>query len=136
MTITPIASSSSSRTVFNPAIALPFKAAPKSSGTVSTTTATSGSSASAPSAPAQAPSKPSHASHNGGGGASAGSSVAQEMQVTSFSTTVDGKQYSGSVSESDGEYVASDPTLSGATATGSSEIAAENNLAIRINELV
>jgi predicted RNase H-like HicB family nuclease len=49
---------------------------------------------------------------------------------------VGGKQYTGSVEESDGEYTASVPNLAGATATGSSEQAAENNLAARIDELV
>jgi hypothetical protein len=58
------------------------------------------------------------------------------MQATSFSTTVQGKKYSGSVSESNGQYTASVSTLSGATATGSSVTAAENALYIRIDEIV
>jgi predicted RNase H-like HicB family nuclease len=58
------------------------------------------------------------------------------MQETSYSTTVAGTQYSGSVAESGGEYVASVTSLSGATASGSSLIAAENNLTTRIDELV
>jgi predicted RNase H-like HicB family nuclease len=58
------------------------------------------------------------------------------MSVTGYSTTVGGKQYSGSVEESGGEYTASVPSLSGATATGSSLTAAENNLNNRIDELV
>ena len=66
----------------------------------------------------------------------AASAASQLMAETSFSTTVNGKSYSASVSYSDGEYVASDPGLSGAEATGSSEMAAENNLATRIDELV
>lgn len=56
--------------------------------------------------------------------------------VSGYSTTVGGKQYSGSVAESDGTYTASVSTLSGATATGSSAQAAENNLDTRIDELV
>jgi hypothetical protein len=67
---------------------------------------------------------------------SVAAAASQLMAETSFSTTVNGKSYSGSVSYSDGEYVASDPDLAGASATGSSEIAAENNLATRIDELV
>jgi predicted RNase H-like HicB family nuclease len=55
---------------------------------------------------------------------------------TSFSTTIAGKTYTGNVSESDGEYVASDPSLQGATASGSSTTDAENNLTVRIDELV
>jgi predicted RNase H-like HicB family nuclease len=49
---------------------------------------------------------------------------------------VGGKQYSGSVLESDGEYTASVPDVPGATASGSTEQAAENNLNARIDELV
>jgi predicted RNase H-like HicB family nuclease len=50
--------------------------------------------------------------------------------------TVGGKQYAGSVVESDGAYTASVPNLIGATVTGASEQAAENNLNARIDELV
>jgi hypothetical protein len=64
------------------------------------------------------------------------STVNELMSNTAFSTTVNGKNYSGSVSYSNGEYVASDPGLAGAEATGSSELAAENNLSTRIDELV
>jgi hypothetical protein len=56
--------------------------------------------------------------------------------ATSFSTTVGGTQYTGSVEESGGEYTASVPNLAGATVTGASDLAAENNLAARIDELV
>jgi hypothetical protein len=56
--------------------------------------------------------------------------------VTSYSTTVAGKQYSGSVQESNGEYTASVSGLAGASASGSSITAAENNLTTRINEIV
>ncbi len=134
MTITPITSSTTSRTLFNPVIAAPIKAAAKSTRTAPPTPAAASSSTSTPSAPAPARTEQSHASR--GGGVSASSSAAQQMQETSFSTTIAGKQYSGIVSESNGEYVASDPSLSGATASGSSAIAAENNLTIRIDELV
>jgi predicted RNase H-like HicB family nuclease len=58
------------------------------------------------------------------------------MQATSFSTTVKGKQYSGSVQESNGQYTASVSSLAGATASGSSITEAENALYIRIDELV
>jgi predicted RNase H-like HicB family nuclease len=62
--------------------------------------------------------------------------VEEVTAATSFSTTVNGKQYSGSVQESDGEYTASASGLTGASATGSSAQAAENNLTTRINEIV
>jgi predicted RNase H-like HicB family nuclease len=57
------------------------------------------------------------------------------MQAVSFSTTVGGKQYSGSVDESDGQYTASVSGLPGVSATGPSVIAAENALNNRIDEL-
>ena len=53
-----------------------------------------------------------------------------------FSTTVGGKTYAGDVTYSGGEYIASDPNLSGAVATGASLLAAENNLETRIDALV
>jgi predicted RNase H-like HicB family nuclease len=56
--------------------------------------------------------------------------------VSSFSTTVAGTRYSGSVEQSGSEYTASVGNLTGATASGSSEAAAENNLTQRIDELV
>jgi predicted RNase H-like HicB family nuclease len=62
--------------------------------------------------------------------------VQEVDSATSYSTTVAGKQYSGSVQESNGEYTASVSSLSGASATGSSIQAAENNLNNRIDEIV
>lgn len=67
---------------------------------------------------------------------SVASAASQLMTETSFSTTVNGKSYSASVTYANGEYVASDPNLAGASASGSSEMAAENNLATRIDEIV
>jgi hypothetical protein len=53
-----------------------------------------------------------------------------------YSTTVGGKQYSGSVEESGSTYTASVSNLAGASATGSSIQSAENNLNTRIDILV
>jgi len=53
-----------------------------------------------------------------------------------YTTTVDGKSYTGDVSESDGEYTVSVQNVNGATASGSSIQAAENNLTTVIDELV
>lgn len=64
------------------------------------------------------------------------SAASQLMSDVAFSTTVNGKTYSAEVTYSNGEYVASDPNLSGAEATGSSLQAAENNLSTRIDVLV
>lgn len=58
-----------------------------------------------------------------------------ESLVSSYSTTVAGTHYSGSVEESGGEYTASVANLAGATASGSSVQAAENNLTVRIDAL-
>jgi hypothetical protein len=55
---------------------------------------------------------------------------------SSYLTTVGGTQYSGLVGESGGEYTASVASLLGATASGSTELAAENNLDARIDALV
>ncbi len=87
-----------------------------------------------PTAPApQARSTHAHGAPAAGGAAAA---AAEEMLVSSYSTTVNGTQYSGSVVQSGGEYTASVPNLPGATATGTSLTAAENNLNNRIDELV
>jgi predicted RNase H-like HicB family nuclease len=59
-----------------------------------------------------------------------------ETLVGTYSTTVAGTQYAGSVEEQDGSYVASVLNVSGATATGTSMIDAEDNLTVRIDELV
>jgi hypothetical protein len=58
------------------------------------------------------------------------------MLVSSYSTTVAGKQYSGSVEDSGGQYTASVSGLAGASASASSMQAAENALTLRIDELV
>ena len=77
-----------------------------------------------------------HGGSGGGGGAAANAASEVETLVGSYSTTVGGTQYAGSVEEQNGSYVASVPSLSGATATGATLIEAENNLTIRIDELV
>jgi hypothetical protein len=56
--------------------------------------------------------------------------------VSSYSTTVGDKHYSGSVSKSNGQYTASVSGLNGASASASSAQAAENALTIRIDEIV
>jgi hypothetical protein len=53
-----------------------------------------------------------------------------------FTTTVAGKTYAADVTYSGGEYIAEDGNLSGAVATGTSVVAAENNLTARIDVLV
>jgi hypothetical protein len=89
---------------------------------------------SAPAAPARA------ATGVGGGGAAtaaaAAAAAAVDALTSGYSTTVDGKQYAASVVESGGGYTASISSVPGATATGTSEQAAENNLTLRIDALV
>ncbi len=68
--------------------------------------------------------------------AAAAAAAAALDVATAYTTTVGGKQYTGSVTQSDGEYVASIPNLAGAEATGASLVAAENNLTLRIDALV
>ncbi len=53
-----------------------------------------------------------------------------------FTTTVAGKTYDAGVTYSGSEYIATDPNLNGAVATGESVTAAESNLATRLDELV
>jgi len=89
----------------------------------------------APSSPAA----PSGAARGGGSHASstpAASSNTEEGLESSYSTTVAGKQYSGLVGESAGEYTAMVSSPPGIEASGSSEQAAEENLDARIDELV
>jgi predicted RNase H-like HicB family nuclease len=93
-------------------------------------------------APSSAPARSARAggAHGGGDGGSAPAAAANTATLletaTVYTTTVAGKQYSGSVVESDGEYTASVPNLAGASATGATEQAAENNLNSRLDELV
>lgn len=61
------------------------------------------------------------------------SNVSQLLTDVAFSTTVSGKTYTADVISSDGEYVASDPNLAGAKATGPNVQAAENNEISRID---
>ena len=88
--------------------------------------------------PAQTPQARSSHAHGtpaaGGGGAAAAATA--ETLISSYSTTVNGTRYSGSVEQSGSEYTASVSGLPGASATGTSAQAAENNLSIRIDELV
>lgn len=91
--------------------------------------ARSGTAPAAAAAPARA------ASSGGGTAAVANSSDAEEI-VTGYSTKVGSTHYSARVAQSNGEYTASIPNLEGATATGSTEQAAETYLSLRIDALV
>jgi hypothetical protein len=125
----------------------PVSAASRSA-TAATVTAAAGSapstsSASAPTSSSTTTSAPRPT--GSGGGTSHGSSQSQSTSTSGaaeaalaavYSTTVDGKTYSGSVEQSGGEYTASVANLPGATASGSSIEAAEDNLGTIIDALV
>lgn len=90
------------------------------------------------SAPAAAPSSASTSSQPASSGGSHGgaatvsiSSAAAAALASSFTMTVGGKEYSASVMESGGQYVADVPGL--ASATGTTEQVAENNLDAQID---
>ena len=127
-----MSSTTSSRILLNPAKGVSTETGTPSTAThagKSSTTASSGSSGSNAASRTDTHGKSS-------GGASASATASAECLVGSYSATVAGTQYSGSVEKSGAEYVASVPALSGATASGSSEIAAENSLTSRIDEIV
>jgi hypothetical protein len=64
------------------------------------------------------------------------SKVVEVAQDSSYSTSVAGQQYWGSVDRAGGDYTATVPNLAGATASGSSQQSAEDHLNARIDELV
>ena len=90
-------------------------------------------------APAPIASKPAvsahPASHGGGSADSAGTASTSEQLVAEYATTVNGKSYGGSVEQSGSEYTATASGLAGASASGSSITAAENNLGALIDIL-
>lgn len=133
MQLASIASASSTPQLLNPILAV-RSAKPSSSAARPAAAAPTSVSASANSAPA-APARTSQA-HSGGGGGLSSAASETETLVSGYSTTVAGKQYSGSVEQSGSTYTASVSGLTGATASGSTLTAAENALNIRIDELV
>jgi hypothetical protein len=135
MLIGAISSNASTTRVLNPVLTARSTATSSLASATSSKESPSTASSSTFLSSTVSPAKTSHSGSSSGGGG--GSAAVQEMdQATSYSTTVAGKQYSGSVDESDGEYTASISNLSGASATGSSIQAAENSLDTRINEIV
>jgi hypothetical protein len=140
MLIGGVSTFNSTATVFNPVLA-PVHATAASAGSQTNAATPSNGTATAPagggtSAPARASSREND--KGGGAAASAGPAAAASammQMVAGYSVTVNGKQYAGSVEESNGQYSAS-ANLTGATATGSSEQAVEDNLEVRIDELV
>jgi hypothetical protein len=103
---------------------------PARSGAAKPTVAASSVTPAAATAPSQAAVHPVTAVRSGGGSGGGGGSTASAAAAvaTAYSTTVGGKSYAGSVSEVDGSYQASVPSVPGAVATGSSLQMAETNL--------
>jgi len=140
MQIGGLTSYTSSAPVLNP---VHFARSSSAVSAVSATSATSSSSASSASTAAQAtastgsaaPAKSSKGGGASGGGAGGGGNVVAETMAATFSTSVGGKQYSGSVEKSGTEYSASVGNLAGASASGSSIQSAENNLTMKIDVL-
>jgi hypothetical protein len=86
--------------------------------------------------------QPSHAPTNTAQSAAAAtpanSASTVEQLLGVYSATLGGKQYAGTIEEGNGVYTVSVPKIPGpgATASGSSEMAAETNLGTMIDELV
>jgi hypothetical protein len=141
MLISAVSSSASNSQVLNPVLygkpaATSSSASAKTSASSSPTSAATTSTTSSSTASTNQTSR-SGSSHSGGAGSGSSSAATEEETLVSgYSTTVGGKQYSGSVEESNGEYTASVSGLSGANASGSSITGAENNLNSKIDELV
>ena len=131
MQILSFSSSDSTATVLNPVLVGRPTSASSTSAKASPSTASTSTTSTAATSPAKTTS-----SRSGGGGGGGSSSATQAMMVSSYSTTVAGKQYAGSVDESNGQYTASVPGLAGASASAGSAQAAEDALTLRIDELV
>jgi hypothetical protein len=83
-----------------------------------------------------APASAASTSRGGGrGGDSAGTASTSEQLVAEYATTVGGKSYGGSVEKSGDSYTATASGLAGASASGASIDAAENNLGALIDVL-
>jgi hypothetical protein len=63
-------------------------------------------------------------------------SQVSSLMTTSFSVSVGGTNYSGSVSDSNGEYSATVAGVTGVSGSGSSEASAENALEMSLSERV
>src|SRR5580658_7815933 len=135
-----VSSLASTATVFNPVLASKSTsrqatdptALPQldtASSNVSTTSATNASASSK-----TASSGGAHAAVAPAAAAATANSIVESI-ASGYSTTVGGTQYLASLDQSGTEYTASVANVLGATSTESSELAAENNLNLRINEL-
>jgi hypothetical protein len=104
-------------------------ALPALSQTAATTASAAPASAPAPAKAATAQAAPAPAP-------SVSSALVSETLAAVYSTTVGGKQYTGDIDQSNGQYTASVPNLTGASASGSSIMDAEIALGARIDAIV
>jgi hypothetical protein len=134
-----ISSISSIMPALNPVIAA-RPASTLSSGSAGTA-ASETPSAAPPPATVHTDSASAHRTRGDGGEAGTASTASVstvEQMIGVYSTTVGGQQFAGTVADSNGVYTVSVPNIPGpgATASGTSEMAAENNLDTVIDELV
>ena len=130
--ISPITNAEPGLSVLNQPIAVPPSAThPAAIVSKSALAASSPTTASAPAASTRRP-----AVRGGGSGGGASSASLQQLITDTYTTTVGGVSYSGSVQqEPGGQFVASIPNVPGAIASGSSIEAAEIALGTLINAL-
>jgi hypothetical protein len=131
--ITPIAQAS-----FSSARSLAaFNATQASTSAPSVTSAPASNTQAPATQPSSAPAPAARPSAHAGGAASQSSSAsaAEQTLAAVYSATIGGRTYSFSVEESNGEYTASVANLPGASASGSSIEAAENDLGTVIDTL-
>jgi hypothetical protein len=107
-------------------------AAPASSAPAQTAPASASSSQTSPASADAAPKRSAAPANT----QSSASSVQVATLAASYSTTVGGQNYSASVEESGGTYVASVGNLAGVSGSGSSVQSAENNLSVKLDALV
>jgi hypothetical protein len=68
--------------------------------------------------------------------AAAVSAAISTLEISTYSTSVGGKNYSANISQANGTYTLSVPNLPGASVSGSSLSAAEIALSVKIDSLV
>jgi len=136
MLISAVSSNSQILQPLNPvAVSRPSASASTNSSSASSAASASASSTSSQTSSSSATSKSQSSHGGGGGGASSSAASSIDELVSGYSDTVGGKHYSGSVEKSGNTYTASVSGLAGASASGSSEAAAENSLSERISVL-
>jgi hypothetical protein len=132
--ISPIANTGPGLSVLNPAASVSASSAKPVTSVSAVAPVAAAAPAPASSTPAP-PAKPA-APRTGGGGGGASSGSIQQLVTDTYTTTVAGKSYSGSVQQQPGGgFIASVPSVPGASASGSTALAAETALGTIIDAL-